>query len=299
MTRPRLSAPDRFIQKSGIVTAMVGLLQAPPGTAAPTAHQREGRMIGDTTGNNVDGYYSTSSRDVPRRCARATKSLLGIHLFTPVRITNGSPDVPARIPATQGLHLVELAVSHGVCPCEPLPVSASWVANVSTTGACFSGRSSAAPPICPWPSLSRSMATISAKSAGRAGAKWSRHPASIPSAVWRAANRIGSLTLQRHLEVSTTDFTDFTDGPQSTIVLSVQSVQSVVSSSKCRCSAKTEVQGWPAKWMQRPQGGAAPPPLKKNEADSGGRVSRNEQGWWCHLTGPASTPPELPWPLPP
>jgi len=44
-----------FIQKSGIVTAMVGLLQAIPGTKL---HQRlnvQGRLTGHTTGNNVDG----------------------------------------------------------------------------------------------------------------------------------------------------------------------------------------------------------------------------------------------------
>jgi hypothetical protein len=42
-----------------------------------------------------------------------------------------------------------------------------------------------------------------------------------------------------------------------------------------------------------------PPWFKKNKAESGGKVSLSEKGWWCHLTGPASAPPELPWPLPP
>ncbi|MCF7927955.1 MAG: B12-binding domain-containing radical SAM protein [Spirochaetales bacterium] len=44
-----------FIQKSGIVTAMVGLLQAPFGTRLYDRMQEEGRIIGDTTGDNVDG----------------------------------------------------------------------------------------------------------------------------------------------------------------------------------------------------------------------------------------------------
>jgi radical SAM superfamily enzyme YgiQ (UPF0313 family) len=43
-----------FIQKSGIVTAMVGLLQAPPGTPLYERLQREGRLLGDATGNNTD-----------------------------------------------------------------------------------------------------------------------------------------------------------------------------------------------------------------------------------------------------
>lgn len=44
-----------FIQKSGIVTAMVGLLQAPVGTRLYKRMQREGRLRGDLSGDNVDG----------------------------------------------------------------------------------------------------------------------------------------------------------------------------------------------------------------------------------------------------
>jgi radical SAM superfamily enzyme YgiQ (UPF0313 family) len=44
-----------FIQKSGIVTAMVGMLQAPPGTKLYARLAREGRLLGMSTGDNVDG----------------------------------------------------------------------------------------------------------------------------------------------------------------------------------------------------------------------------------------------------
>ncbi len=44
-----------FIQKSGIVTAMVGLLQAPHGTPLYERMQREGRLLGQLSGDNVDG----------------------------------------------------------------------------------------------------------------------------------------------------------------------------------------------------------------------------------------------------
>ncbi len=44
-----------FIQKSGIVTAMVGLLQAPVGTRLYERLKREGRLLGRFSGNNVDG----------------------------------------------------------------------------------------------------------------------------------------------------------------------------------------------------------------------------------------------------
>lgn len=44
-----------FIQKSGITTAMVGLLQAPPGTRLYKRLEEEGRLAGSSTGDNVDG----------------------------------------------------------------------------------------------------------------------------------------------------------------------------------------------------------------------------------------------------
>jgi radical SAM superfamily enzyme YgiQ (UPF0313 family) len=44
-----------FIQKSGIVTAMVGLLQAPLGTRLYERMQQEGRLVNEFSGDNVDG----------------------------------------------------------------------------------------------------------------------------------------------------------------------------------------------------------------------------------------------------
>lgn len=44
-----------FIQKSGVVTAMVGLLQAPPGTRLHARLAREGRLVNEMSGDNVDG----------------------------------------------------------------------------------------------------------------------------------------------------------------------------------------------------------------------------------------------------
>ena len=51
-----------FIQNSGIVTAMVGLLQAPPGTRLYERLQKENRITGDLSGDNVDG----STNIIPR-----------------------------------------------------------------------------------------------------------------------------------------------------------------------------------------------------------------------------------------
>lgn len=44
-----------FIQKSGIVTAMVGILQAPPGTRLYERLRREGRLVNEMSGDNADG----------------------------------------------------------------------------------------------------------------------------------------------------------------------------------------------------------------------------------------------------
>ena len=51
-----------FIQKSGIVTAMVGLLQAPLGTRLYERMQKEGRLVHEFSGDNVDG----STNIIPR-----------------------------------------------------------------------------------------------------------------------------------------------------------------------------------------------------------------------------------------
>ena len=44
-----------FIQRSGIATAMVGLLQAPPGTRLYERLKGEGRVVEEMSGDNVDG----------------------------------------------------------------------------------------------------------------------------------------------------------------------------------------------------------------------------------------------------
>jgi len=58
-----------FIQKSGIVTAMVGLLQAPRGTRLYERLKKEGRLLDDMSGDNVDGttnIITTMSLDTLR-----------------------------------------------------------------------------------------------------------------------------------------------------------------------------------------------------------------------------------------
>jgi radical SAM superfamily enzyme YgiQ (UPF0313 family) len=59
-----------FIQKSGIVTAMVGLLQAPLGTRLYERMQKEDRLVNAFSGDNADG----STNIIPRMGLEALRS---------------------------------------------------------------------------------------------------------------------------------------------------------------------------------------------------------------------------------
>src|SRR5208282_5618919 len=51
-----------FIQRSGVVTAMVGLLQALPQTRLYQRLKREGRLEAASTGNNTDAFLNFKTR---------------------------------------------------------------------------------------------------------------------------------------------------------------------------------------------------------------------------------------------
>jgi radical SAM superfamily enzyme YgiQ (UPF0313 family) len=59
-----------FIQRSGIVTAMVGLLQAPFGTPLYTRLAAEGRLLHEMSGDNTDG----STNIIPRMDAEVLRN---------------------------------------------------------------------------------------------------------------------------------------------------------------------------------------------------------------------------------
>ena len=65
-----------FIQRSGIVTAMVGLLNALPDTKLHARLKREGRLTMPTTGNNVDGTLNFLSRMPAAQLVEGYKSIL-------------------------------------------------------------------------------------------------------------------------------------------------------------------------------------------------------------------------------
>ncbi len=64
-----------FIQQNGIVTAMVGLLQAPTGTPLYERLKREGRLLGKMSGNN-DGSTNIIPRMDPNVLREGYNSLL-------------------------------------------------------------------------------------------------------------------------------------------------------------------------------------------------------------------------------
>jgi len=65
-----------FIQKSGIVTAMVGLLNALPDTKLHARLKGEGRLMGDSSGNNVDGTMNFSPRMSPKLLIEGYRDIL-------------------------------------------------------------------------------------------------------------------------------------------------------------------------------------------------------------------------------
>jgi radical SAM superfamily enzyme YgiQ (UPF0313 family) len=71
-----------FIQKSGIVTAMVGILQAPYGTKLYERLKREKRLLGEFTGNNVAGTTNFIPRMDLDTLRDGYKSILA-HIYAP------------------------------------------------------------------------------------------------------------------------------------------------------------------------------------------------------------------------
>jgi radical SAM superfamily enzyme YgiQ (UPF0313 family) len=71
-----------FIQKTGIVTAMVGMLQAPPGTRLFERLQREDRLVGVISGDNVDGTTNIIPKMGIDRLMNGYQSIMG-HIYSP------------------------------------------------------------------------------------------------------------------------------------------------------------------------------------------------------------------------
>ena len=71
-----------FIQRSGIVTAMVGLLQAPPGTRLFERLKAENRLLGRLSGDNTDGSTNILPRMGLEALLEGYRSILR-HIYSP------------------------------------------------------------------------------------------------------------------------------------------------------------------------------------------------------------------------
>ena len=71
-----------FIQKSGIVTAMVGLLQAPKGTRLYERMEEEGRICGSSSGDNVEGTTNITPVMDFERLHQGYREILS-HIYAP------------------------------------------------------------------------------------------------------------------------------------------------------------------------------------------------------------------------
>ena len=77
-----------FIQKTGIVTAMVGLLQAPTGTRLYERLKKEGRLLGRMTGDNADGSTNIIPNNMDAdTCREGYKTILK-HIYSPENYYN-------------------------------------------------------------------------------------------------------------------------------------------------------------------------------------------------------------------
>jgi len=71
-----------FIQESGIVTAMVGLLQAPAGTRLYDRLKQEGRLLGHMSGDNVDGTTNIIPRMDMEVLQKGYRNIMR-HIYSP------------------------------------------------------------------------------------------------------------------------------------------------------------------------------------------------------------------------
>jgi radical SAM superfamily enzyme YgiQ (UPF0313 family) len=90
-----------FIQRSGIVIAMAGQLQAPPGTRLLTRLRSEGRVLGPSSGDNTDGSTNVVAKMGVERL-RAAHAWLLSRLYEPkacyARIRRLLQELPSRPP---------------------------------------------------------------------------------------------------------------------------------------------------------------------------------------------------------
>jgi radical SAM superfamily enzyme YgiQ (UPF0313 family) len=83
-----------FIQKSGIVTAMVSLLQAPSGTRLYERMKKEGRLCEESSGDNVDGTTNIIPAMSMETLKEGYRQILD-HIYSPTHYYTTSASEPS------------------------------------------------------------------------------------------------------------------------------------------------------------------------------------------------------------
>ena len=150
-----------FIQKSGIVTAMVGLLQAPPGTRLYERMQKEGRLVNEMSGDNVDGSTNIIPKMGLEPLREGYRKLLD-QIYAPqlyyervMTFLREYQPPEIQVPPGAAIHPGPVAID--------LPAGHPRRRAGRTTGGSSSGPCSAAPGCSRWPSRWRSRVSISAR----------------------------------------------------------------------------------------------------------------------------------------
>ncbi|MGC8658556.1 MAG: B12-binding domain-containing radical SAM protein [Desulfomonilaceae bacterium] len=73
----------KFIQSSGVVKAMIGLLNAIPGTRLYERLREEGRLLADCTGDNCDGSLNFIPKKMDAETIRAGYQAVLNHIYSP------------------------------------------------------------------------------------------------------------------------------------------------------------------------------------------------------------------------
>ena len=83
MIRPNIfDRQIKFIQNSGVVKAMIGLLNAPPGSRLYRRLKEEGRLLGDGSGDNCDGSMNFIPKMDPKVLREGYDAVLN-YIYSP------------------------------------------------------------------------------------------------------------------------------------------------------------------------------------------------------------------------
>ena len=197
-----------FIQESGIVTAMVGLLNAPTGTKLYHRLEQEGRIVKTATGDNTDFSINFIPKMNSDTLVNGYRRILDTiyspkHYYARVRKFLQEYRPPQQAAGSLPVHVCP---GHGPSPwCG----SASSAGSGTSTGSSSSGPSSGDRGSSRSPSPSRSTGSISARSSGgtRSG--------SGPRAPEPGAARITKVRNRRFSAKSQRTFVAFPESPAS------------------------------------------------------------------------------------